>query len=698
MIQEQENLNLNLGCKLIPEIDKVDFFSLLNQLDYDKVAARILHEIDVTADDKNYYQDLYKKLKHFISKEQERFYKSREQSFFTDRPMFNIKDLNQYVILLNTPFVEKSKQEKFKQYLTTKSVLTEFSSLVKDIFFPYEDSEKAALEKGAICIIKFSSIEEARLVRQTIDGKFIMKNNQGTALLFDEFIQLINNDSEITDLKSMFSKSHEWESKALEEQFIKRNDSGIQLYNFHYFKKKVNPLASEINIHNTYPLSFSPNGTYLIQNNSNSIIFYSGNEELKKVIELPENCQEFIVSSNEKHLVSFLGLGNTNLISDVDYIRDIISRQNVFIWDILGKEIVKSIKITNDEDFSNFKFSSDSQFLARLKNDTLIIYEAPEFKMLIDSSLNKRHPLTDKVNDYYWFPNRNYIMTVREVKKNKNIDTTLDFYEIPSRRKCNLSIPFTHIKIVSYKWHPNNKTLLLLLKAGNTPEWTIRIIEFNFNNFTHKSKNIEVIKPVVRVNKEAPITEKDLDYASVEVFWMDNGSEIMVAAKKRLLIPMYVPTEKKYIINDNGYSMNMIMFKFNEKDMKTVPWSNKDNAMNLRYDSIIVSPNSKSFILTNSRIEDRSSYGESLVMTIDGGEIHEINKINFGDKFSKIKLDQSGRFFAVELNRVSIETFDKSTGGYKYDGTKIYNINGELLLDIKDSSLKEVSNNIDLIY
>lgn len=674
---------LDLDIKMIPEIDNEDFLYFLQKINANHVTERMMAELDVRPDTQNYHKELYNKIKHFISKEKERVRLNKEPTFFTDKPMFNIKDLHNYVIILGTPFVEKAKQDKFRQYLTTKSILTDFAVMVKEIIFPYEDNDKEKLEKNALVVVRFGSIEEARLVRMTIDGKHIMKNNIATALLYEEYLQIFFNKEEDSLLNKKVEESHSWEDQTLEELLLTRGSENFQLYSFHYLKKFCEPCDRKHEIKTNYSVEWSPNGTYLIQNNQSSLEFYTGNTNLEKVFELPENCQSFIMSNDENYVVSFLGLGNTNLITDSEYIKDIITRQNVFIWDILGRSIIKSIKISNEENFNNFKFSDDSKFLGRLKNDTLIIYEAPDFKMLLDTSNNKRHPLTDRVSKFYWFPGRNYLMTIQEIRKHKQIDSILEFYQIPSRRKCDLSIPFTNVQVVSFKWHPNNKILMLLLKAINSPSWSIRIVEFNFNNFSHKSKSYEILKPIVRTKKDETITEKDIDFNSVDAFWVENGNDIMVVAKKRLLIPFFSNVEKKYITTDNGCSVNLIFYSFSLKDIKLTSWPEDKNNKNFKFDSVEVSSTGKSFILYNKRFEERDSYGEAHLYSIDDGNIHEITKLSFGDKFYNIKFDQSGRFFAIELSRVSMENYESK-------GARIFYISGEPITEIKDNTLREV--------
>ena len=680
----QEKLELEI--KLVPEIFEENFLSFMKNVSTDNIASKILNKLDVRESEKNYHKDLSSKLRHYISKEKERFKLIYEPTFFNDLPMFNTKEINSCVILLGTPFVEKSKQDKFKIYLTQKSVLTDFSTMVKNIIFPYEDSDKDSLGNSAMIIIELGSIEEAKLVKSHIDGKMIMKSNQGTALMFEEFLQILGNKNDSVNKLSLIQESHEWEKNTLEEFFVKRNENEFQLYNFHYMKKENEPQGKKFEISKTSQLKWSNNGTFLVNNNGSSIEFFTGNKELEKVAELPDNCQNYLISNDEKHVVTFLGLGNTNQISNTEYIRDLITRQNVFIWDILGTQLIKSIKIGNDENFNDFKFSADSKFLGRLKNDTLIIYEAPDFKMLIDTTFNnKRRPLTDKVTKYEWFPDKNYLMTINEVRKHKNLDCILEFYKIPERKKCDLSIPFTNVQIQSIKWHPSNKYLLLLLKTVNLAEWSLRIIEFNFNNFSHKSKSYELIKPVVRNTKQENFTEKDIDFTSLEVHWINGGNDIMISAKKRLLIPYYSRTEKKYLNSDNGMNISLLMYSFSPKDIKVASWPEEKQKRNMKFDSICMSPTGKNFVLFNKRFEERDSYGEANLYAIYDNEIHDIQRLNFEEKFSNIKFDNSGRFFGIEQSRIYMND-------YLSKGLKLFYISGEMISDnIKDNTFIEVS-------
>ena len=168
MIEEQKSQDsqnsqsLIFGLNMIPNIDNFDFFYYLKKVSENAIAERMMNELDVKYGDKNYYTELLNKIKNFVSKEKEKFKANKEDIFLNDKPMFNNKEIHNFVVLLGTPFVEKPKQANFKIYLTTKSILTEFASIVKEIYFPYSDTEKP---EKCFVIVELGSPDEARLVR-----------------------------------------------------------------------------------------------------------------------------------------------------------------------------------------------------------------------------------------------------------------------------------------------------------------------------------------------------------------------------------------------------------------------------------------------------------------------------------------------------------------------------------------------------
>lgn len=673
----ENNGNLVFEDNIIPNLEYKNFNYYLNKVNDTSIFNKICVELDVSQMTKNYFKDFDNKVKGFINREKDKYKRNKADNFFDDNMLFNIKDIFNYLIVLGCPFVEKVKQDKFRTFLTgtDKSILKEYVSMIKSINFPYTDADK---DSGNMIIIEFENIEQAQLVKKAIDGKLLLKNNKLTVLSVEEYLQL----ESFNAIEQKLAESKDWETSQLEEHYLVKSDSELKLYSFHYLKKQITPLGEPLSLNPNHSFEWSKNGTLLVENTGYSLIFYICTNSISKAFELPESCSKFDISPNERNIVTFSGLGNTNLITDIEYISSLITRQNIFIWDLQTRELIKSVKLGHDESFQNFKWSHDSKYLARLKGDILIIYETPDFKMLYDSTVNKRHPLTDKVTSYEWFPQRNYIMTIFEKRLHRNIDTTLNFYYVPDRVQCQYSVPLRNIQVVMKKWHPNGKILMLLLKTVNSPEWSVLILEFNFKEFTHKSKSIDIVKPVIRTNNnEEFLTENDIDYTELTCDWMDNGNEIIVFAKKRLLIPRYSIYEKKYIYSDEGFSTSLFNYSFNLKDLKITPWPLDKQKRGLRYISSLVSTSGKNFILYNNLTDAKNIYGDAALFTIEKSEIHEVKKITFGDKFSRASFDQSGRFLCLEINKQKNEKDDTFY--------KIFYISGDLIAEDKQSGYME---------
>jgi len=177
--------------------------------------------------------------------------------------------------------------------------------------------------------------------------------------------------------------------------------------------------------------------------------------------------------------------------------------------------------------------------------------------------------------------------------------------------------------------------------------------------------------------------KKDINYSSVEVSWMDNGKEVLIAAKKILMIPTFSTIEKKMVVVDNGISTSIFMYSFSLKDAKLTPWPEEKIKKNLRYSSIAISPNNKCFVAYNNRIEDSSSYGEAMLFTISDEKIHEITRLSFGEFFSSVKFDQSGRYFVVESARMHM-------GSTISKGYKMFYFSGEVVCEVNTDVLREV--------
>lgn len=87
--------------------------------------------------------------------------------------------------------------------------------------------------------------------------------------------------------------------------------------------------------------------------------------------ELKNTVKNYCLSSNETNLISFTGINESDP-----------NKENIFIWDLLGEELIRGFTINKDEKFENFKWSPNGKFFGRIKKDILIVYEAPKMQII----------------------------------------------------------------------------------------------------------------------------------------------------------------------------------------------------------------------------------------------------------------------------------------------------------------------------
>lgn len=104
---------------------------------------------------------------------------------------------------------------------------------------------------------------------------------------------------------------------------------------------------------------------------------------------------------------------------------------NIFIWNIMKTEIVRSFPIDKSENYLNFKFSHDSRYLARVKKGYVFVYEAPEMNMVPDQKGEKVPIKADGVYNVEWSKTQNLLVIfTKDVANNKVKESVIYFYEV----------------------------------------------------------------------------------------------------------------------------------------------------------------------------------------------------------------------------------------------------------------------------
>jgi hypothetical protein len=138
-----------------------DYFEIF---DFNQLIEKLFTSLNIQSDDNHlsrHMAEVRKKIDEFKKN-------AKTKGYFNDMPILNT-DFSSYIICINvlikvtnTPFVERDKQEKFKLFINKKLIMN-FQDKVRDIIFPYSDSDKDRLANSAFILLKFDSYEEAKL-------------------------------------------------------------------------------------------------------------------------------------------------------------------------------------------------------------------------------------------------------------------------------------------------------------------------------------------------------------------------------------------------------------------------------------------------------------------------------------------------------------------------------------------------------
>jgi hypothetical protein len=163
----------------------------------------------------------------------------------------------------NIPFVEKEKQEKFKELV--KKLAKNFSEKIKEFIFAYEDSDKDKLKNTGFLILKFDSYEEAKMASAALQDVSIAKSkiNAPTFIEFDKVIALDNEYHSVAD--KSFVDLVRWDEGNLTEMCSIKFKDRIVLFRLHYLKKEFLPIHTIPN-NSLQTVRWSPQGKYFIVN------------------------------------------------------------------------------------------------------------------------------------------------------------------------------------------------------------------------------------------------------------------------------------------------------------------------------------------------------------------------------------------------------------------------------------------------
>ena len=652
---------------------KMNSQKYLDNFNVKPIFEKILKKHNINSMESNYnrhFQELKKKYLSLIGV-------LSQKSYFNEMPLYYDEPLL-YVVILNAPFIDEEKREKYKMYLKLK-IVTTFKDNIKEYIFPYKNSDKEKLKDSAIIILKMDSADIVQKAASALNGIKFDKSHEVIAVTYSDYEKIAKLPKCYEEKKKLeFENANQWEKSNFTEMLLIESKDKITVGTVHFLKKTFTknytlPNSKEIN-----EINWSPQGKYLVVTKDDKIIFYGGEND-QPITEINVHSHNYNISNNENYIVSFSG-----------YSKDILDKEkkkeekkedekkdekkedkkedkkgenkeeekveivdNVFVRDLVNDTIIRSFAIDTNEKFSNFLWSPDSKYIGRVKKDVLTVYELPSMRMILDKKENMRMPVKNGVKQFSWFPNNNIIIAISEKydvnNKKKLISSTLDFIEIPSRNTFPPS-SLANSSIVDLVWHKNNH-LLAILSKDNKNQYSVRLIDFNIDNKNYSSSNCKL-----------PGGTKEKPLIDMQISWM--GDILFVVPKCKDL---------------NIESISIYPYNLNNQNLILEQWPAEKCYDNLKHSHFVPSPNGINFLLACMDKNNTNNYGKCDLYVLHGQKMSFCRPSDMGSALSKLEWDHDGRLCIVELNY-----------GKEREGYKIINCLGDIIFEEKDLKLVNV--------
>jgi len=229
---------------------------------------------------------------------------------------------------------------------------------------------------------------------------------------------------------------------------------------------------------------WSPQGTYLATFHQKGIALWGG-PKFSQISRFSHTGVQLIdFSPCEKYMVTFSPLQDSQE-----------DPQAIIVWDILTGTKKRGFHCETRSTWPIFKWSADGNYLARLNEDAINIYETPGFGLLDKKSLK-----VAAVKDFSWSPTDNTIAFW--VPEQENTPARVTLIEVPSRKELVIRNLF-NVADCKMHWQKSGDYLCVKVdrykkKIDENDTFKYTGVFYNFELFRIREKQIPIDKVEVK--------------------------------------------------------------------------------------------------------------------------------------------------------------------------------------------------------
>lgn len=458
-------------------------------------------------------------------------------------PKFELVWTN-YVVLAGLPKASIDKVEKLRLVLGKVIAKLGVNLDPSCIRLPVEDGQTTSC-----AFLTCPSEDIAKLVILGCSGLQFDKQHRLAACSFSEFDRLMT-IPETYEEPTVFRKADlmSWLlDPAGRDQFVLRHDTATSVYWNDPIGHQPDLIPSHVTAERY--VAWSGSGVYLASMNSFGVILWAGAtfQELKRFPHSHVTRIEF--SPCDRYLLTFSSTKHANETVEI-----------FTVWSVFSGQELRTFRL-NNESWGVFKWSPSGNYLAKISEGAISVYNSEDMQLLSDTSGNKTSIKIPGVKSFMWSPGSDVLSYFIAGETGR-----IKLMEIPSRREI-YTKSLTQTGTCSFHWQSEGKFLAAVNsktnKVGKAVETNVEVyfltkrdipayllqtgrVVVNFaweSRGTHFSLVVKMEHDyelrVYQLNVESEEVElvAQMETQATEVFWAPSGGHFVLCNRAKGLVP-----------------------------------------------------------------------------------------------------------------------------------------------------------------